>query len=169
METFINFLNFLGYITTVIVIAQVVLAIVAWVKGIFPALLNLGNGLSKRKIAIFAKSDTLSSLNSLLLDSGLFKESNITKITKVDDFGKSEQSTLYLVYWPDWKDHMIEIRNLKKDNEALVIYAPSSGGMIPEDIMSELDKKRNITVVNFRGRLLNDLITAMITSGYIKK
>ncbi len=64
---------------------------------------------------------------------------------------------------------MIQIRDIKKDGEALVIYAPRSGGPIPENIMSELDTKRNVTVVNFRGRLLNDMVTAMITTGYTKK
>lgn len=165
----LSFLNFLGYISTVIVIISFIVAIVAWFKGIFPALLRLGNGLAKRKIAIFAKSDTLASLTNLLIDSELILEKNIIQVTKSDDFGKAEGATLILVYWPEWKSEMIEIRNIKKDNEALVIYAPRSGGPIPEDIMSQLDTKRNVTVVNFRGRLLNDIVTAMITTGYTKK
>ena len=88
---------------------------------------------------------------------------------KEGDFEKSENSTLFLVYWPDWKDKMIQIRDIKKDNEALVIYAPRSAGQIPENILSRLDEKRNVTVANFRGRLMNDMVTAMITTGYSKK
>lgn len=169
MSTFLDILNFLGYISTLVVIGSFVLAVIAWVKGIFPALLRLGNGLAKRKIAIFAKSDSLSSLTNLLVDSGLILEKNVIKITKADDFGKAEQATLLLVYWPEWKEKMTQIRNIKKDGEALVIYAPRSAGLIPENIMSELDTKRNVTVVNFRGRLLNDIVTTMITTGYTKK
>ncbi len=169
METLLKLLNIFSYFTTVIVIASSVLAVVAWTRGILPAILRLGNGLAKRKIAIFAQSSSLKSLTDLLIDSGLILERNITSITKEDDFGKSEGSTLFLVYWPDWKDKILRIRDLKRDGEALVIYAPRSQGMIPEDIMGELDKGRNIAVVNFRGRLLNDIVTAMITTGYTKK
>ncbi len=165
----LKLLDYLGYLTTVIVVISAILSAVAWFKGILPALLRLGNGLAKRKIVIFAKSDSLQSLTNLLIDSNLILPKNITQITKYIDFGKAENSTLLLVYWPDWKDKMIEIKNLKKDGEALVVYAPRSEGIIPENIMSKLDQGRNVTVVNFRGRLLNDIVTAMITTGYTKK
>jgi len=168
METLLTVLNYLGYGATILVLITTVLAVVAWFKGILPALVRLGNGLAKRKIAIFAKSDTLSSLTSLLTDSGLILSQNITHITKEDDFGKAEGSTLFLVYWPDWKDKIIEIKNKKLDGEALVIYAPYAEGRIPDDVMAQLDKGRNVAVVNFRGRLLNDIVTAMITTGYTK-
>lgn len=162
-------MNTIGFLTTGWAVLTLIIALVVWFKGILPAILRLGNGLAKRKISIFAKSDNLPSLNNLLIDSGLFSKNNIIEITKEGDFGKSEGSTLFLVYWPDWKDKMIQIRNIKKDNEALVIYAPRSAGQIPENAMSQLDEKRNVTVVNFRGRLLNDMVTAMITTGYSKK
>lgn len=164
-----TFFNIVGYFSVAWGILTFILAFIAWSRGIFPALLRLGNGLAKRKIAIFAKSDTLSSLTSLLVDSGLILETNFTEITKEDDFGKSGNSTLLLVYWPDWKNQILKIRDIKRDGEALVIYAPRSEGMIPENIMAELDKERNVTVANFRGRLLNDIVTAMITTSYTKK
>lgn len=144
-------------------------AIVTWFTGLLPSIIRLGNGFAKRKISIFAKSNNLSSLKDLLTDSGLFWKKNIIEITKTDDFGKSEGSTLFLVYWPDWKNEILQIRDKKMDKEALVIYAPKSKGFIPEEIMAELDKARNVTVTNFRGRLLNDMVTAMITTGYTKK
>lgn len=169
MNTILTILNYLGYPTTIVVLITTILAVIAWFRGILPAILRLGNGLAKRNISIFARSDNLSSLINLLVDSGLFLKRNITEITKEDDFGKSEGSTLFLVYWPDWKNKIIKIRDIKKDNEALVIYAPKSSGEIPKNIMSKLDKKRNVTVVNFRGRLLNDMVTAMITTGYTKE
>ncbi|MCL5797346.1 MAG: hypothetical protein M1366_00905 [Patescibacteria group bacterium] len=169
MDLTITILNYLGYVTTLVVLITTILAIIAWFRGILPAIIRLGNGLATRKIAIFAKSDSLTSLTGLLTDSGLILNRNIVHITKEDDFGKAEGSTLFLVFWPDWKDKILEIKNKKLDGEALVIYAPRSAGMIPEDTMAELDKGRNVTVVNFRGRLLNDIVTAMITTGYTKK
>lgn len=162
-------LNIIGTITTIWGLVTILWVLVTWITGLLPAIIRLGNGLAKRKISIFAKSNNLSSLAGLLIDSGLFWKENVIEITKEEDFGKSEDSTLFLVYWPDWKDKILQIRDKKRDNEALVIYAPRSNGPIPEDTMAELDKVRNVTVVNFRGRLLNDMVTAMITTGYAKK
>ena len=161
-------IDYLGYFSTILVLISTIAAVVAWAKGIFPAILRLGNGFAKRKIAIFAKDNNLSSLESLLVDSGLFLKKNIIPITKECDFGKAEAPTLLLVYWPDWKDNLMKIKDIKKDGEALVIYSPKSAGQIPETEMTELDNKRNVMVNNFRGRLLNDLVTAMVTTSYIK-
>ena len=104
METLIVILDRIGRISTVVVIIGVILVVISWLRGISPALWRLGNGLAQRKIAIFAKSDNLSSLKSLLTDSKLFIEENIIPITNTNDVDKSEKATLFLVYWPDWKD-----------------------------------------------------------------
>jgi hypothetical protein len=46
----------------------------------------------------------------------------------------------------------------------MIVYAPYNKGRIPDDQMENLDGKRNTSVTNFRGRLLNDVVTAMITT-----
>jgi len=164
-----NILDLLGYPSTIIVFGGVVTGFIGWASGILPAILRLGNGFAKRKIVIFAKNDNSQSLIDLLLDSGLFLDKNIIRVCKEEDFGKAEEATLFLVNWPDWKEKVIDINNRKKDGEAMIVYAPKSGGFIPEDIMTKLDNGRNVTVTNFRGRLLNDVVTALITTGYTKK
>ena len=159
-------LNYIGYISTIIVVASVVMSVVLWVKGILPVLLRLGNGLAKRRIAIFAKDENLNSLKNLLVQSELFDEENILEITKKEDVGVAECATVYLVFWHDWTMDIESILQQKRDKDALIIYAPRSLGPIPEEQMENLDSKRNTAVTNFRGRLLNDVITAMITTSY---
>ena len=156
-------------VTVFIVVAGLIWGLILWARGVLPAIIRLGNGLAKRRIAIFAKGDNLSSLKSLLADSNLFNEKNICEISKVEDIGRAEQASVYLVYWQDWTDEYKKILDKKPDGCALIIYAPTSGGRIPDGDMHELDTKRNATVTNFRGRLLNDIVTAMITTGYEKK
>ncbi len=165
----IDFFNIVGYISTLLIIAGVVWAVILWCSGITPALIRLGNGLAKRKIAIFAKGDNLCSLRNLLVDSDLFRKRNICDITKKDDIGRAECATVYLVFWHDWADDIEEILNKKPDECALIVYAPYDQGRIPDDQMKKLDGKRHTAVTNFRGRLLNDIVTAMITTGYGKK
>lgn len=164
METIKTILDFAGYISTIIVVVGAIAGIIVWLRGISPALYRLGNGLAKRKIAVFAKNDNAVSIKSLLKDSKLFKQSNIFEITCKDDIGKAEEASVYLVHWHDWADDISEILCKKPDKCAMVVYAPYDKGRIPDDQMKNLDGKRHTAVTNFRGRLLNDIITAMITT-----
>lgn len=166
MQMILDILNIAGYISTVIVLITVIASIVAWFRGILPAILRLGNGLSKRKIAIFAKGDNVESLQSLLTDSKLFRKKNIFKVTSKEDLGKAEAASVYLVHWHDWADDVPEILSKKPDKCPMIVYAPYDKGRIPDDQMKNIDGKRNTAVTNFRGRLLNDIVTAMITTSY---
>ena len=168
-ETIKNIFDVLGYISTAIVIITLIAGVILWFRGIVPVLLRLGNGLSRRKIAIFAKGDTLTSLEDLLHDSKLFRKLNFIKVTSMDDLGRAEEATIFLVYWPDWKDGLPRILSKKVDGTALIIYAPYEGGAIPPETMGKLNIHRNVVVNNFRGRLLNDIIASMITTSYEKR
>jgi len=168
METILNILAFIGIVETIILVIGIIWGFVLWTKGISPALYRLGNGLAKRKIAVFARGDNVNSLRSLLADSKLFSEKNIFEITNVGDIGKAEKASVYLVFWHDWSNHITQILEKKPDACALIIYAPYEKGRIPDEQMKNLDGKRHTAVTNFRGRLLNDIVTAMITTGYEK-
>lgn len=168
MPSILEILAAIGIIETILLIFGFIWAIILWARGISPALYRLGNGLAKRKIAIFAKGDNLNSLKSLLCDSGLFWKKNIIEITNTNDHGKAEGASVYLVYWHDWVDDINQVLTMKPDQCALVVYAPYDKGRIPDEQMKNLDGKRFSAVTNFRGRLLNDIVTAMITTSYRK-
>jgi len=162
-------LGVIGTIETILLVIILGRTIVLWCKGISPVLYRLGNGLANRKIAIFAKGDNRASLKSLLMDSELFKETNICEVSGINDIGKAEDASVYLVYWQDWASNIDEILGMKPDKCALVVYAPYNMDKIPVDQMKNLDGKRHTSVTNFRGRLLNDVVTSMITTPYDKK
>lgn len=167
MDLFLSIMNWVGIVTTLISFLILLWGIYAWGKGILPALIRLGNGLAKRKIAIFAKPNNLTSLQQLLHDSKLFKEKNILTVSSSGDFGRAEKTTLFLVFWPDWQPADItDILNMKKDTTALIVYAPPGSVPIPDDVLKKLNSKRNVIVVNLRGRLLNDIIVCLMTTGY---
>jgi hypothetical protein len=162
----ITILDWVGRVTAVIFLLTLALGIYAWLKGILPALFRLGNGFSKRKIAIFAKGDNLKILMNLLVDTELFDKRNMIDISSGGDFGRAERATLFLIFWDDWQDKIDEILRAKKDNAALVVYAPKGPGSIPPDKFVELNSKRNVMVTNFRGRLLNDIVISLMTTSY---
>ena len=168
MNTFLNTLGYIGVFESFLFIFGVAYAVALWVNGVFPALLRLGNGLAKRKIALFAKGDNMSSLKSLLMDSKLFKAKNICEIGVKEDIGRAESATMFLVFWPDWAAQITDILNKKHDECALIVYAPTDKGRIPDEQMKNLDGKRHTAVTNFRGRLLNDIVASMITTSYEK-
>lgn len=169
LEYSLQILNILGYFSTVLVVTSTIAATILCFRGFVPVLMRLGNGLWKRRIAIFAKGDALISLDNLLHDSKLFNHTNVLKVPSESDFGIAEHASLFLVYWPDWKDNMEKILSRKDDRTALIVYAPQEHGSIPGPVMHMLEKHRNVVVNNFRGRLLNDIVISMITTGYEKK
>ena len=165
-ELAIETLELLRYGNIIVLASMAIAAVVLWFSGIAPALLRLGMGLARRRVAIFAKGDVAGSLKSLLLDSGLFRERNLVLVGYDGDIEKGRSATLFVVYWPDWTENVEEILGQKRDSAALIVYAPQDMGSISKETLAILNKKRNVVVCNFRGRLLNDIVVSMITTSY---
>lgn len=162
-------LDVVGYFSTTIVVITTVYAAYLIFSGFMPALIRLGNGLKKRKIAIFAKGDQLKSLQAIFEDSELFDTRNIIPIADHGDLGRAEKASVFLVYWPDWHNYLTEILAKKRDKTALIIYSPQGQGFLPKEAIEQLERHRNVVLANLRGRLLNDIVTSLITTGYEKK
>src|SRR5260221_12439596 len=105
----LDLLDWIGRVTTALFVIALRAGIYGWSTEIIPAMVRLGNGFAKRKIAIFAKGDQFISLKDLLVDSKLFKAKNIIQVSSKNDFGRAEQSTLYLVFEPDWQNRLTKI------------------------------------------------------------
>lgn len=161
-----TFLTIVGIVDLLFIGFALASALFLWSRGVFSVLLPLGRGLANRKIAIFAKESNLRSLGDLLKDSQLFKADNVLLIGSINDIGKAEKASVFLVHWHDFAEYIDQIIQNKKDQFPLVVYAPYNQGRIPDDQMVKLDGKRNTAVTNFRGRLLNDVLTAMMTTNY---
>ena len=128
--------------------------------------IELGVGLSKRKIALFAEVE-FTSLQALLVDSGLFKINNIEQIHK-NSIKKAENYSLFVVYWDEFSDMLDDILQKKKDNTPLILYAPQDKGKISPEDLKKINQHRNVVVVNFRGRLINDILVSLMTTGFKK-
>jgi hypothetical protein len=160
----VHFLEYLHLAVFIVGLVAIFFGAVAIVRGIAPVLWRLGNGLANRKIALFAKGENLPSLKNLLLDSKLIHGKNILEVTSPGDVGRAKDATVYIVFWHDWEDDIDAILNQKPDSCALIVYSPYDLAKIPPAQMAKLDGKRHTAVTNFRGRLLNDIITSMITT-----
>ena len=158
------FFIIMGGVTTFIMIFGFLYTIYLVGKGVLPVWYRLGMGLSKRKIAIFADNE-FDNLKDILVDSKIFESKNIIKIDK-QSIKKAASITLLLVHWKCFESKFDEILNIKNDSDALIIYAPTAEGPIDKNNLEKINLHRNSITVNFKGRLLNDILTCMITTSY---
>jgi hypothetical protein len=153
-----------GGIATTVTFFGLLYAISCWLFGITPVILRLGTALWKRKIAIFAEGEAFESLKGALLDSGLFKNKRIVHI-KSDNTDKAKDETIFLVDWESFGSKIDQIFSLRKNHQTpIVIHAKP--GIIPQEKMNDIANRANTVVTNFRGRLLNDILTSLVTTTY---
>lgn len=154
-------------IHTLLWLFGIITVVIFAAKGVLPALYRLGSGLAKRKIAIFAAPTAYGELRQLLIDSKLFKTGNITHVHSPAELDVAKSASIHLVFWPDWATSLDSLLEARRADVPCIIYAPQSQGLIERPDMNRLDEHhRHTTVTNFRGRLLNDIVTAMITTSY---
>lgn len=161
------FFSIVGGVSIIIMISGFIYTVYLIIAGVFPVWYRLGSGLSSRRIALFADAD-FDNLKNMLVDSNIFKEKNILRVNN-NDIRKAQNETIFLIHWNDYKSHIDDILNIKRDSTALIIYAPQHEGRIDEGDMKKINNQRNAVVVNFRGRLLNDILTSLITTSYDKR
>lgn len=169
MEPIIDFINVLGLLGTISSIVWVCFVIYWTVRGLAPVLYRLGYGLSRRKIAIVAEGDDYHNLKQLLDQSKLFKSKNITPVLGSGQLENLDKIDVVLINWPSCTEYFLNVINAIPARASIIVHAPPSGGRISDNFMEQLELRRNVVVNNFRGRLMNDIVTSMITSAYDKR
>ncbi len=169
IQNFVNFFNhpvfiLIGGFSVVVGFLGILYRIICWFLGITPILIRLGTALWKRKVAIFATAEAYTNLRDVLIDSKIFTINSIIHIN-IDNFDKAKGETIFLVDWESCGDKIEQIFSTRLNHQtAIVIYAKPAS--IPQDKMSDIANRSNTVVVNFRGRLLNDILTSLITTSY---
>ena len=178
METIYQIFNnpffvIVGGIFTVFAVTAILISFIAWVLGVAPLLWRLGYGRWYRKIAIVAKDEYFNSLKNDLVDSGIFREKNIFQISS-KFLSKIKDHYLLVVHYQSFTENEIKEIIVNKNSKAGMVFyypefSPKDGKVIPDAIVKIINSKENTTIVNFRGRLLNDIIITLITTSYEKR
>ncbi|MEX2405457.1 MAG: hypothetical protein WD579_02530 [Candidatus Paceibacterota bacterium] len=138
----------------------------------FPLFLRLGFGRWSRKIAILANDGKYSSLKTDVVDTGIFREKNIHQI-KNDSLSKVKDVSLALIHYQSFsKEEITTILNSKRSNAGFIFYFPEftpPTTVIPPNVMNQINNHQFTIVVNMRGRLMNDIIVTLLSTGYEKK
>ena len=165
--TLIEVLNIIWYITTIITLAIGLYTIIARILWERPILLRFWFGRRFRDIAIVAKNDQFSQIESDLKSSGIFK--NIRSVLPWSLWEVKKHNLLVVHYESFSKDEIKEIVSYKEPKAWMIFYHPNADTRIPNEMMRMIGNKQNTSVVNFRWRLLNDIITTLLTTSYAKK
>ena len=169
LQPLIDFFNhpvfiIVGGLTVVSATLGIIYRIICIVLGVSPLVFRIGKAVWRRKIAVIGNSESYSTLNECIIDSGIFKKNNIIHIT-TENIDKVKDYSVLLV---DWESSGTQIDLIfmarKNHNTAVIIYAKA--GSIPHDKMAEIANKANTVVVNFKGRLLNDILNSLITTSF---
>lgn len=163
-----GFFTVMGGVSSILFMFSIIIVVLQCVKGLFPVLWRLGRALNGRTIAFYVQDETGGDIRSLLEDSGVFKKKRI-KVIVPSAADSGDKYSLHLVHYSSCRSCLADILKNVKSSHALVIYAPQNEGTIPQKDLEEINKKRNVFVVNFKGRLLNDLVSAMITTSFPAK
>lgn len=157
------FIIFSG-VSIILVVIGVIYKITCSVIGLTPIVLRLGKALWNRKVAIFGSVESYASLSASLVDSKIIKEKNIVHIQS-DNIEKAKSRTIFLVDWATFGDRIDQVFSARNSYQtAIIIFAKPQS--IPNEVMDEIANRPNTVVVNFRGRLLNDILTSLITTSY---
>jgi len=173
LTTFLQLLiNIVGVGTTIFAICLFIWAVISWCLGVFPLFLRLGFGRWSRKIAIISNNEKYTSLRTDLVDTGVFREKNIYQI-KGDTLSKVKEVSLALVHYQSFSEEQIRtILANKRSNAGFIFYFPEftpPTTVIPADVMKEINDHQFTTIVNMRGRLINDIVTTLLSTSYDKK
>jgi len=156
-----------GGVTVTLAFFAFIYRLACWTFGITPIVFRLGIALWKRKVAIWGSVEIFESLKNSLIDSNIFKKKNIIHISS-DNIDKAKDVTIFLVDWETFGDKIEQVFTSRKNHQtAIVIYAKPAS--IPQEKMNDIANRANTVVVNFRGRLLNDILTSLITTSYDRK
>lgn len=161
------FFIIVGGISVSIAFVAIVYKVICFFWGVTPLVLRLGIALWKRKVAVFADAESFASLKLMLIDSGVFKAANIDRVDLID-IAKAKKFDIYLIDWASSHSHINAIFDCRQSQQTPVIIfaAPKA---IPEDELINIANKSNTVIVNFRGRLMNDLLTSLVTTSYDKR
>jgi hypothetical protein len=154
----------IGTLTTLLSMLAILYVFICWIIGITPVVFRIGISLWKREIAVFSSEEQFKIIRDMLVDSKIFSVKNIICINQ-ENIEKAKNITVFLVEWETFNNRIDEIFMCRPTHQTpIVIYAKP--GSIPQDKMSDIANRTNTIVVNFKGRLLNDILVSMVTSSY---
>lgn len=164
------FFEIVGAATIVAAIIGGLATFFGWTMGIFMVMKRLGLGRWYRKVLIVSDASNGESLKDDLVSSGVFREKNIRVVGENHVSEVKNYDLILLDYWAieDTEKSLTAIKN-KRSHAGLVVYSPMKKGRIADKVTERINDEPFTTLVNMRGRLVNDLLITLMSTSYDKK
>lgn len=163
------FFEIIGAVTVIAAIIGGLSVFFGWSAGIFMVMKRLGLGRWYRKVLIVSDVNSGQALKEDLVGSGVFREKNI-KVIGEQNISEVKNSDLILLdYWSISPKKSLVVISNKQSSAGLVVYSPMKNERIADEVTERINDEPFTTLVNMRGRLVNDLLITLMSTSYDKK
>ena len=159
--------EWIGYAIKVGIFASGVVFVLLSILGLSKPLWRFGMGVAWRKVFIVADGDSRDEIKNDLVRSGIFKEKNVKTKTKGEIGDLKGARLLILKYEYLEKEKVLEMVSQKAPDCGVLVYAKFRA--IPDDVLDELNLFQHVSVVNFRGRLVNEALLLLLSTSFARK
>lgn len=170
----IDFGNRIWFLFGVIGTLSTIAVVFSFVRYVLPSILCLavpafrfGQSIAWKKVFIISSGDTLRELRGDLGRSGIIKKRNIITKTKGEMSDLDGARLLILDYAHLGETEVLEVVSHKDSNCGVLVYAETE--VIPKEVMRKLNLYRHVSVVNFRGRLINEILLLLVSTSFTRK
>ena len=163
------FFEVIGTVTTIVAIITGVITFFGWLTGVSLVMKRLGLGRWYRKVLIVGGASETKSLRKDLEDSGVFRSKNITEADDRNLSDVKKASLILLDYWSLTEAQVKTVLANKEKEAGLIVYSPMGKNRIPDEVSEIINNEPFTTLVNMRGRLVNDLLITLMSTSYDKK
>lgn len=168
MEIIRLFFEIVGMITTTVMIFGGIALFSGWFLGVFLVMKRLGLGRWYRKILIVSTNDGGQTLKKDLVDSGVFREKNVT-VANDNSLADIKDNDLILYDYWELPECINDVLRNKQKGAGLIVYSPANNKRMPVDVVEMINKEPFTVLVNMRGRLVNDILVTLMSTSYDKK
>jgi hypothetical protein len=163
------FFEIIGALTILVTFAIGLMTFFGWAAGVTLVMKRLGLGRWYRKVLIVGSSGETKSLRRDIEDSGVFRKNNIEEVDERNLVDVKRASLILLDYWSLEVSQVAVVLANKQKHAGLVVYSPMGKGRIPDEISATINNEPFTTLVQMRGRLVNDLLITLMSTSYDKK
>lgn len=157
----------IGGVTTLATIIATGVIVFFAITGLLKAMWRFGIGVAWRKVFIVADADVRDELQGDLMRSGIVRKSNIETITRGQTSNLKRARLIILDYEYLGEDEIVRIVSQKDSDCGVLVYAKP--GVIPGEVMMKLNLSQHVSVVNFRGRLVNEVLIMLLSTSFSRK
>lgn len=163
-----SFVGFFGMVGTIVSWALAIGFVVLAIMGLVRPAFRFGKGIAWKKVFIVADGETGKEIQCDLERSGLIKPKNILTKTKGQTGDLNYARLVILDYEYLGNDDVLRIVSNKNPDCGILVYAKPGIIIGPRD-MATLNLFQHVSIVNMRGRLVNETLLLMLSTSFTKK